>query len=164
MFELAECLEKMNHIDKALDELNAGRRRAAEWYRRELPGVKGVVLPPADQEGQTESVYHMFVIRLDNHDIRESLAKALKEQGVSDADLAKVYVCDDLAKGNRILFAATGISDSTMLRGIRYEDTAAVTTSILMRAKYQTVRYIRTVHNLDLKTVHLRSDASDHAL
>ena len=49
-------------------------------------------------------------------------------------------------------------------RILRYEDTAAVTTSILMRAKYQTVRYIRTVHNLDLKTVHLRSDASDHAL
>ena len=43
-------------------------------------------------------------------------------------------------------------------------DTAAVTTSILMRAKYQTVRYIKTVHNLDMKTVRLRSDASDHAL
>jgi fructose-1,6-bisphosphatase II len=96
---------------------------------------------------------------------RDEAEKAsLKEQGVSDAQLAKVHTSDDLAKGNRILFAATGISDSTMLRGIRYEDTAAVTTSILMRAKYQTVRYIRTVHNLDQKQIHLRSDASDHAL
>jgi fructose-1,6-bisphosphatase II len=90
--------------------------------------------------------------------------KNLNSSGVSDADIAKVYTCDDMAHGNRILFAATGISDSALLRGIRFEDTAAVTTSILIRAKYQTVRYIRTVHNLDLKTIHLRSDASDHAL
>src|SRR6476646_4026287 len=67
---------------KVLDELNAGRRRAAEWYRRELGGVKGVALPPNDDSGVTESVYHMFVIRLDNHDTRESLARALKEQGI----------------------------------------------------------------------------------
>jgi dTDP-4-amino-4,6-dideoxygalactose transaminase len=67
---------------KVLDELNANRRRAAGWYRRELAGVKGVVLPPDDQPGQTESVYHMFVIRLDSNDVRESLARALKEQGI----------------------------------------------------------------------------------
>src|SRR3954451_3821085 len=88
----------------------------------------------------------------------------LKQQGVSDAELAKVYTADDLAKGNRILFAATGISDSALLGGIRYEDTSAVTTSILMRAKYQTIRYIRTVHNLDMKTIRLRSDAQEHSL
>src|SRR2546423_7016915 len=67
---------------KVLDELNAGRRRAAEWYRRELAGVKKVVLPPGDKDGQTESVYHMFVIRLNDHDTREGLGKALKEQGI----------------------------------------------------------------------------------
>src|SRR6478672_10904740 len=67
---------------KVLDELNAGRRRAAEWYRRELEGVKGLTLPPQDQDGVTESVYHMFVIRLENHDRREQLARALKEKGI----------------------------------------------------------------------------------
>jgi dTDP-4-amino-4,6-dideoxygalactose transaminase len=67
---------------KVLDELNAGRRRAAEWYRRELAGVKGVALPPVDKAGETESVYHMFVIRLDNNDVREGLAKHLKEKGI----------------------------------------------------------------------------------
>lgn len=75
---------------KVLDDLNAGRRRAAAWYRRELAGVKGVVLPPEDKDGPidgaqgrlTESVYHMFVIRLDSNDIREGLLKALKEQGI----------------------------------------------------------------------------------
>src|SRR5438105_7989563 len=52
---------------KVLDELNAGRRRAAEWYRRELRDVKNVTLPPEDREG--ESVYHMFVIRLASNDV-----------------------------------------------------------------------------------------------
>ena len=59
---------------KVLDELNAGRQRAA--------GVKGLVLPPADVDGQTESVYHMFVIRIDTHERREGLMKFLKEQGI----------------------------------------------------------------------------------
>jgi fructose-1,6-bisphosphatase II len=90
--------------------------------------------------------------------------KSLKDAGISDSDMNRVYMCDDLAKGDNIMFAATGISDSTLLRGIRYEDTSAVTTSILMRARHQTIRYIRTVHNLDLKTIRLRSDAQDHAL
>jgi len=67
---------------KVLDQLNGGRRRAAEWYRRELADVAGVTLPPADQVGVTETVYHMFVIRLDDHDKRESLARHLKEQGI----------------------------------------------------------------------------------
>jgi dTDP-4-amino-4,6-dideoxygalactose transaminase len=67
---------------KVLDDLNAGRRRAAEWYRRELAGVKGIVLPPTDKPGETETVYHMFVIRLDNNDVREGLGKHLKAAGI----------------------------------------------------------------------------------
>jgi dTDP-4-amino-4,6-dideoxygalactose transaminase len=67
---------------KVLDGLNANRRRAAEWYRRELADVKQIVLPPADEPGVTESVYHMFVIRLENHDLRESLARRLRENGI----------------------------------------------------------------------------------
>jgi dTDP-4-amino-4,6-dideoxygalactose transaminase len=67
---------------KVLDQLNAGRRRAADGYRRELHGVKGLTLPPEDIAGKTESVYHMFVIRLDETDQRDALARSLKEQGI----------------------------------------------------------------------------------
>jgi fructose-1,6-bisphosphatase II len=90
--------------------------------------------------------------------------EALKKSGVTESDLAKVYTADDLARGQHIVFAATGISDSTMLKGVRLEDTQAITYSILMRAKHHTIRYIKTVHNLDMKTVRLRSDAQDHAI
>jgi len=67
---------------KVLDDLNAGRRRAAGWYRRELAGVKGLTLPPDDQNGVTESVYHMFVIRLESNDAREALGRTLKEKAI----------------------------------------------------------------------------------
>src|SRR6476661_4805456 len=67
---------------KVLDGLNGGRRRAAAQYRKELAGVKGITLPPEDVDGATETVYHMFVIRLESHDAREQLARHLKEQGI----------------------------------------------------------------------------------
>ncbi len=67
---------------KVLDELNTDRRRAAEWYRRELAGVKNLTLPPVEETGVTETVYHMFVVRLASNDLREGLSKALKQQGI----------------------------------------------------------------------------------
>jgi dTDP-4-amino-4,6-dideoxygalactose transaminase len=66
---------------KVLDELNANRRRAAQWYRQELAGVRDLVLPPADT-AETESAYHMFVIRLASNDLRETLARHLKDRGI----------------------------------------------------------------------------------
>lgn len=51
---------------KVLDQLTAHRRRVASWYRREMADVKGLTLPPDDREGQIESVYHLFVIRLES--------------------------------------------------------------------------------------------------
>jgi len=67
---------------KVLDDLNAARRQAAQWYRSELADVKGLKLPPADTAGLTESVYHMFVICLSTPDAREGLMKHLKDKGI----------------------------------------------------------------------------------
>lgn len=82
---------------------------------------------------------------------------SLMAGGVTAEDLAKIYRADDLARGDGIVFAATGISDSSLLRGIRYDGRHAITTSILMRAQYRTVRYIRTHHDLDQKIFHSRA-------
>lgn len=68
---------------KVLDELNAGRRKVAGWYHRELASVPNVTLPPLDEPGgMTESVYHMFVIRLQSEHLRDALGQALKERGI----------------------------------------------------------------------------------
>jgi fructose-1,6-bisphosphatase II len=86
----------------------------------------------------------------------------LKE--ISQEDLERVYRCDDLVTGESSLFCATGISDSPLLPGVRLIGKKAITHSILMRAKSRTVRYIRAVHDLEHKTIHLRSARSDRRL
>jgi fructose-1,6-bisphosphatase II len=80
-------------------------------------------------------------------------------------DLDRVFSADDLANGQNILFCATGISDSALLRGVRaHGGVTAVTHSILMRAKSKTVRFIRARHNLQTKTIRLRSDNREHLI
>jgi fructose-1,6-bisphosphatase II len=75
-----------------------------------------------------------------------------------------VYYADDLAHGKNIIFCATGISDSALLKGIKTEGPNTVTHSILMRAKSKTVRFIRASHDLQTKTIRLRSDNREHAI
>ena len=72
-------------------------------------------------------------------------------------ELNQVYRAKDLAKGNNIIFCATGVSDSPLLRGVRVRGHTAITHSILMRASTRTVRMIEAYHDLAHKTIRLRS-------
>jgi fructose-1,6-bisphosphatase II len=76
---------------------------------------------------------------------------------VPPADLDRVFRIDDLVVGESALFCATGISDSTLLPGIKIIGHRAETHSILMRARSRTVRHIHAVHDLDHKAIPLRS-------
>ena len=78
---------------------------------------------------------------------------------VSAEDLTRVYRADDLVIGESALFCATGISDSSLLPGIKLIGHRAETHSILMRARSRTVRRIHAVHHLDHKLLPLRSNA-----
>jgi fructose-1,6-bisphosphatase II len=90
---------------------------------------------------------------------RQRLVEAGHREG-----LDRVYHAEDLARGEDVVFCATGISDSPLLPGVRFEGTTAETHSILMRAKTRTVRYIRAVHDLSRKTIRLRSTRGEQAL
>jgi fructose-1,6-bisphosphatase II len=92
----------------------------------------------------------------------EERTNLLKE--VSEADLNRVWLANDLVNGESSLFCATGISDSSLLPGVRLTGHKAITHSILMRARSRTVRYIRAVHDLEFKTIHLRSVHGDRKL
>lgn len=76
---------------------------------------------------------------------------------VKDEQFKTIYSRDDLVPGDSSIFCATGISDSPLLPGVKLVGNTATTHSILMRARSQTVRYVRAVHNLSKKTIHLRS-------
>ena len=81
-----------------------------------------------------------------------------------EQSLKEVYLADDLARGRNIIFCATGISDSSLLPGIRYEHGRVVTNSVMMRARFKTVRYITTLHDLGTKTLRRRSDGLEHPI
>ena len=88
----------------------------------------------------------------------------LAEENCTEQDLSKVWTVDQMAPGDNLIFAATGISDSPMLAGIRYRDNHCVTHSILMRARNRTVRHIEAYHDLKFKTVRLHSTGEEISL
>ncbi|MFN3827645.1 MAG: class II fructose-bisphosphatase [Micavibrio sp.] len=67
-------------------------------------------------------------------------------------DLNRIYTTDELAKPDNVMFAATGVTDGTMLRGVRRFAGGAITHSIVMRSKSGTIRRIETNHNFTRKT------------
>ena len=71
-----------------------------------------------------------------------------KKTGIND--LNKIYSIQDLAKGD-IMFSATGVTDGTMLKGIKITKDYAETHSIVMRSKTGTIRHINGEHNFNIK-------------
>ena len=65
-------------------------------------------------------------------------------------DLNRKYDLLDLAKGH-VMFAATGVTDGTMLRGVRYFSGGVETHSMVMRSKTGTVRRVSATHNIERK-------------
>src|SRR6266498_3144274 len=71
--------------------------------------------------------------------------RAAIEQGY---DLDKVLTTDDLVKGDNVFFAATGVTDGELVRGVRFDRRGALTQSLSMRSKSGTTRVIDARHQL----------------
>lgn len=78
----------------------------------------------------------------------EDIKRALK-MGITD--VTKVLKLEDLVKGDDVMFTATAVTDSDMLRGIQYFAEGARTNSISMRYKTGTVRFVDTIHSFGTK-------------
>jgi fructose-1,6-bisphosphatase II len=77
-------------------------------------------------------------------------------------DLSRIYYAKDLVTSPSAIFCATGISDSALLPGVKLIGHKVITHSILMRSQSRSVRYIKTVHDLDFKTIRRSPDRKDH--
>ncbi|MEG0370709.1 MAG: class II fructose-bisphosphatase [Clostridium sp.] len=76
----------------------------------------------------------------------EEIARC-KEMGIEDYN--KLLMLEDIVKGDEVYFAATGVSDGDLLKGvINYKNDVSKTQSVVMRAKTGTVRFVDTIHNL----------------
>ena len=66
-----------------------------------------------------------------------------KEMGV---DVKKVYATEELAPGKRMIFAACGVTDGTLLKGVRFFGGGSRTHTLIMTLESRKVRFIDTVH------------------
>jgi fructose-1,6-bisphosphatase II len=64
-------------------------------------------------------------------------------------DLAAVLTTDVLCAGDNAFFAATGITDGELLRGVHYDRRGATTSSLVMRSRSGTVRQVEAHHRLE---------------
>lgn len=75
----------------------------------------------------------------------EARARAM---GISD--LSKIYTAEELARGE-VMFAATGVTSSDFLKGVRFFARGCETHSIVMRSRTGTVRFVTATHHFDKK-------------
>lgn len=72
-----------------------------------------------------------------------------EKMGISDFN--RVYSLDDMAYGPNVMFAATGVTDGAMLKGVHRYVGGATTHSVVMRSKTGTIRRIEATHNFTKK-------------
>ena len=74
----------------------------------------------------------------------EKVMERLNEMGITDAN--KIYDTNDLAPGKKIIFAATGVTDGALLRGVRFFGAGKRTHSVVMTTDSKSIRFVDTVH------------------
>jgi fructose-1,6-bisphosphatase II len=82
----------------------------------------------------------------------ESDAEIARCTKMGITDHSRVLMLDDLVKGDDAIFAATGVTDGELLKGVRFlGQNIATTHSLVMRARTGTVRFVEARHKLDQK-------------
>jgi fructose-1,6-bisphosphatase class II len=83
---------------------------------------------------------------------KPELEERIARMGIRDKD--KVYRAEDLAPGNQLIFAATGVTDGALLKGARFFGEGTRTSSIVLTLMTGKVRFIDSIHlakNADVK-------------
>ena len=75
-------------------------------------------------------------------------AQRLRDAGITD--VTRKYTVADMASGS-VMFAATGVTDGDLVRGVRFFKGGATTNSVVMRSRTHTIRFIEATHRFDLK-------------
>ena len=74
----------------------------------------------------------------------EEVLNRLKAMGISDPN--KVYDTNDLAPGKKVIFVATGVTDGSLLKGVRFFGAGKRTHSLVMTTESRHIRFVDTVH------------------
>jgi fructose-1,6-bisphosphatase class II len=118
-----------------------------------LMGIGGApegVITAAAMKCLNGEIQSRFVLREqleqpeDREKLPDGLADRMKRMGISDP--TRVYDTNELAPGRKIIFAACGVTDGTILRGVRFFGTGKRTQSLIMTTETRHVRFVDTVH------------------
>lgn len=71
------------------------------------------------------------------------------EMGIKDTN--QLFAIDELVRSDDVIFVATGITDSFLLKGVRYLKGRAITQTIVMRSTSGTIRFVEANHHLGKK-------------
>jgi fructose-1,6-bisphosphatase class II len=85
-------------------------------------------------------IYARLVVTTPEHEAR------CQEMGITD--VKRIYSAADLASGDSITFVATGVTDGTMMKGVRYFGHGIRTSSVVMQTMPHQIRFIDTIHVL----------------
>lgn len=101
--------------------------------------------------GAPEGVLTAAALRCLNGEIQARLVVAKEGQrermeAMGITDLKRVYSTEDLAPGKKLIFAACGVTDGNLLKGVRYFGDGTRTSSLVMTLEDHKVQFIDTVH------------------
>ncbi len=83
---------------------------------------------------------------------KPELEERIKKMGIKDKN--RIYEAEDLAPGEQIIFAATGVTDGALMKGVRFFGEGTRTSSVIMTLRTGKVRFIESIHldkNADVK-------------
>jgi fructose-1,6-bisphosphatase class II len=84
--------------------------------------------------------YMLGRLVIDKPELEERIAK----MGIKDKN--KIYEAEDLAPGKQLIFAATGVTDGALLKGVRFFGEGERTSSIILTFKTGKVRFVDSIH------------------
>jgi fructose-1,6-bisphosphatase class II len=87
---------------------------------------------------------------IDTPELEERIAK----MGIKDKN--KIYTENDLAPGNHVIFAATGVTDGALIKGVRFFGEGVRTSSIVMTRNTRKVRFVDSIHLSDRPDVRVK--------
>jgi fructose-1,6-bisphosphatase class II len=111
-------------------------------------GAPEGVLTAAAMRCLNGEIFARLVVNKPEHEAR------CRAMGITDT--RKVYTSKDLASGSSIIFAATGVTDGTLMRGVRFFGDGVRTSSVIMMNDPHQIRFIDSIHVAPAKDVKIR--------
>jgi fructose-1,6-bisphosphatase class II len=111
-------------------------------------GAPEGVLTAAAMRCLNGEIFARLVVSKPEHEAR------CRAMGISD--FKKVYTSKDLAPGSRIIFAATGVTDGTLMKGVRFFGDGIRTSSVIMQNDPHRIRFIDSIHVAPATDVKIR--------